>query len=272
MSKLIKNTFIIFSLSFLMVFFAYYRWHSLKEYQLSNILIVFVGFGLVGSFLELFVIKLGDLIKRDFYPVNSQSIHSDIYKMVEILSVRLALNTSPKIEIFSDEKAIIKITYQHFNQPIILISTKCIESYTTKELEFALALKIASIKNGNDSALKIYRGFVGIFFMYPAAIVKSIIDIEQSKKGLPASYFSKIVYIFIAVVLSLSGGFFAQLLLLLIEYVFDWYNYQLALVITKNKIFHLRHMQSEKLFSEIKLKFYALLDQFYFGIQAILNR
>lgn len=240
----------------------------LSQYRNSDILVIFIGIGLFGSFLELFVIKFGDLKKREFYPVTIQNIHHSIYKTVEVLSVRLALKNCPKVEIFTDSLPIVKIV----NQQKLLISTKCIEVFNEKELEFALALKLASIKNGNDSALKIYRGFVGIFWIYPAAIVKSIIDIEQSKKGLPGTFFSRLIYILVAVCLSLAGGFFAQLILLFIEYYFDWQNYQLSLKITKNREFHFRHLQSEKIFSNIKLKIYALIDQFLFDIHARLNR
>ena len=116
-----------------------------------------------------------------------------------------------------------------------------------------MALKLVSIKNGNDSALKIYRGFIGIFWAYPAAIIKSLIEIEQSKNELPPSTFGKSIYFLAAVVLSLSGGFFAQFYLLLVEYYCDWNNYQMALKITKNKEFSFRHLQSEKIFSNIKL-------------------
>jgi Zn-dependent protease with chaperone function len=272
MSKLIKNTFTILILLLLIFAFAKYQWHFLSAFKNSEILIVLVLLGFVGSFLELFVIKFGDLKKRTFFQVNAKNVHHDVFKIVELLSVRLALTKMPSIEIFSDSQTIIKIIYKNFNLPTILISTKCLENYSAKELEFALALKLASIKNGNDSALKIYRGFVGLFCTYPAAIIKSLIEIEQSKNEIPTSSFAKLIYIVVAVFLSLSGGFFAQLYLLFVEYFFDWNNYQLALKITKNKEFSFRHLQSEKIFSGIKLKIYFLFDQFLFDIQARLNR
>jgi Zn-dependent protease with chaperone function len=164
-----------------MISFAKYQWHFLSTFRNSEILIVLVILGFIGSFLELFVIKLGDLKKRSFYKLSNQNVHRDIYKLVEVLSVRLALSKTPQIEIFNDSRLIIKIIYNNFNTPKLLISTKCIEAYTVNELEFALALKLVSIKNGNDSALKIYRGFVGIIGFYSTGNVQENVFCTQHK-------------------------------------------------------------------------------------------
>lgn len=272
MSNLIKNTIHIFILSFLMIAFVLYLWPKFAGYQFSHILMFVVGLGFVGSFIELYILKSDIFKNRKFFKVTSYGAQSEILKIVEVLSVRLALKEVPELCIFNDNKLIIRIIYKKSGKVELLLSSKCIEMYSSKELEFAIAVKLSSLKNRSDSSLKIYKGFVGVFWTYPASLVKSIIDIEQSKNGSNNHLLSNSVYLIIACILTLSGGFFAQLYLLFIEYYFDWLNYKQALIITKNKQFHFKHLTSDNFFSGAKLKFYSLLDQLYFDIQARLSR
>lgn len=155
---------------------SYYGAGGLK---LGNLLVVCFVFGMVGSFVSLFMSKwmaqktTGTELINPNAPRNQAEVV--LLQMIADLSQRAGIQM-PEVGIFPSYQSNAFATGWNKNDALVAVSSGLLERMNQNELRAVLAHEIGHVANGDMVTLSLVQGVVNTFVMFFARVVGDFID------------------------------------------------------------------------------------------------
>ena len=154
-------------------------YHSAGGLNLSNLMVICLVFGMVGSIISLFMSKW--MAKKttgtELIDPNAPRNQAELWLVQEVaqLSQRAGIKM-PEVGIFPSYQSNAFATGWNKNDALVSVSTGLLERMNKDELRAVLAHEIGHVANGDMVTLALIQGVVNAFVMFFARIVGDFID------------------------------------------------------------------------------------------------
>ncbi|MBF7682085.1 protease HtpX [Acinetobacter sp. B5B] len=186
-------------------------YHGAGGLKLGNLLVVCFVFGMVGSFISLFMSKwmakktTGTELINPNAPRNQAEMV--LLQMVSDLSQRAGIKM-PEVGIFPSYQSNAFATGWNKNDALVAVSSGLLERMNQNELRAVLAHEIGHVANGDMVTLSLVQGVVNTFVMFFARVVGDFID--RNLFGREDGEAPGIAYFIITMVLDIVFGILAS--------------------------------------------------------------
>jgi heat shock protein HtpX len=142
----------------------------------ASLMVICLVWGMVGSFISLFISKW--LAKRAFglEIVELNSRYSNTVQKVHHLAQSAGIEKMPEVGIYDSPEINAFATGATKNSSLVAVSTGLLNNLTEDEVEGVLGHEIAHIANGDMVTLALIQGIVNAFVMFFARIATMIVD------------------------------------------------------------------------------------------------
>ncbi|EAT11243.1 protease HtpX [Bermanella marisrubri] len=143
----------------------------------TNLMIFCLVFGMVGSFVSLFLSKwmakrsMGVRIIDQPSNADEQWLVGTVAKLAEKAGIGM-----PEVGVFASPQANAFATGWNRNDSLVAVSTGLLNKMTREEVEAVLGHEIGHVANGDMVTLTLIQGVVNAFVMFFARIIGSFID------------------------------------------------------------------------------------------------
>jgi len=165
----------------------------------SSLMIFCLLWGMIGSFISLFLSKRLAIwmMRVKIIPVNSQNQEDiNILTLIKNLSKKANI-PMPEIGIYPSKDVNAFATGYSKKKSLIAISSALLEKMDQNELEGVLAHEISHISNGDMVTMTLLQGIVNAFVMFLARVVAYLIASRSRGRNNNFSYFSYIMLVFV---------------------------------------------------------------------------